>query len=318
MRARRTVADVLRSTAGVVTPARPRPGWMQYLESCALAQLPLGSRRTVLVLPSSEYAPAVLALAVVDHLATLRSRVGLDCPSGDDVQRFASVFTNNAYRDERISAVEEGRVRIAGLTVTTYADAVRVLPAGFPDERPSRVVPGDVQSAWDRRGGKGVNGPRLHSRVAAAPVVVIGSRAPLVEDFTDLAPLWPDAGRLADVGAGLRAWFRHPVICINPGDAPEPWLRSVTPALVVAVGAAGWRSPVRHALGVAPQILVLDRRSAAAVDVVADIVLTEPASVATVPTPPPGIEAWSFDESLIPSPRTPLFDADAEAHEDLF
>lgn len=297
----RTVADVMRDAAAAPAEPRRHAAWMAYLERCAVAQLPLPGRRTVLVLPSSEYAPATLALAVVEYLLSTRAKQPLDVATSDDVGRAASVFTSGSYSDSVISAVTGTRIQINGSKLEKYLDIVRILPDGFLDPRPARLLNRDTISVWTRHLPPGVEGARVHARVSATPIVVIGNRAPLLRDLEALQIVCPDALRLADVGGGTSSWFRHPVICLDPGTEVPEWLRAAPVSLVIAVGAAGWRSPVRHALGAAPQVLVLDRRSGTSVDVVDDIVLTEPVTVPVAPEPPMGIEAWGFDEALIPT-----------------
>lgn len=311
---RRTVTDVMRDAAAARVAPRRHPAWMAYLEQCAVAQLPLAGRRTALVLPSSEYAPAILTLAVVEHLLARRATQPLDMVTSAHVGWPASVFTSGSYSDSVITAVTDIRIQIHGSKLEKYLDIVRILPEGFPDDRPSRVLNRETVSVWTRHLPKGVEGARVHARVSATPVVVIGNRAPLLRDLQELEGVCPDAVRLADVGGGPSSWFRHPVICLDPGTQVPEWLRSAPASLVIAVGAAGWRSPVRHALGSAPQLLVLDRRSGTSVDIVDDILLTEPSSVPVTPAPPAGVEAWSFDEAVIPGPRTPA----SPDEEDLF
>lgn len=304
---RRTVADVMRDAAAVPAQHRPFPKWANFLKQFAVAHLWLQScRRTVLVLPTGEFAPALLTLVVVERLMAVRTRQPLDVVSGEDVGRSASVFASGCYEDAVIRSVTGTRILINGSSLEKYLDIVRMLPGGFIADRPSRRLERETISVWSRHLPKDVDGARVHARISATPVVVIGNRAPLLNDLGALEGLFPDAVRLCDVGAGPGTWFRHPVICVDPSSQVTDWLQNLRPSLVVAVGASGWRSPVRHALGSAPQILVLDRRSSSCVDVVSDILLTQPRTVETPVPPPHGVEAWTFDEVTLQPPGAGL------------
>lgn len=242
---------------------------------------------------------------------SIRVRQPLDVVGAEDVGRCASVFASGSYEDAVIRSVTDTRILINGSALEKYLDIVRVLPDGFWADRPTRRLDRQTISVWSRHLPRDVDGARVHARVSATPVVVIGNRTPLLDDLGALESIGPDVLRLCDVGAGA-GWFRHPVICVDSNSEVPDWLPSLRPSLVVAVGASGWRSPARYALGAAPQILVLDRRSGSCVDVVSDIVLTEPRTVATPVLPPRGVEAWSFDEVTLPLRRTGSADDDGD------
>lgn len=312
--AHRTVADVVRQASAVPQQAVDHPFWMKYLRSLAVVQMDRPGVRTVLCLPTCEGAVGVLSVAVVEHLARLRSTTPLSAPSGADSGRRASVFTSGKYSDATMQGLVAGMPLINGSKLMSYVDVIRFLPEDFPDDRSDWALHRDTIRQWATRVVPPAEPARVHARVSATPVVVIGGHSALEADLGLLQSCSPGVALLADVGQGLGRWFRHPILVADPGAEAEPWLREVEPSLVIAVGAAGWRSPLRHALGAAPQLLVLDRRSGAAADVVEDIVLTEPTDVSTTPAPPHGIEAWSFKEQLAPAQGSSPEDLD----EDLF
>lgn len=295
---RRTIADVMRDNSAERMMHHPYSGWTAFLQQCATEHLKLEAYRTVLVLPTAEYAPALLSLAAVERLMDIRATQPLDIVDPDEVGHLASVFSGGCYQDTVIRAASEGRIVVGQTSLERYLDIVRVVPDGFLVDRSTRKLDRETISVWSRHVPKDVDGARVHARVSATPVVVIGNRTPLLKNLGDLEILYANALRFCDVGAGIGTWFRHPVICIDPGSDVPHWALSLRPSIVVAVGAAAWRSMVRQAFSTAPQILVLDRRSESSVDVVSDILLKDPRTVPTPVLPPAGVEAWSFEEVL--------------------
>jgi hypothetical protein len=279
------------------------PAWLAFLRDTATMAVlrPVAPpRRLLLALPTAELAAAALAHGAVAALARHRTRNRLATPSLDDAGEWVSAFFTGAYRDTTLEAAGPGWATVVGATtMTTYADVVRPLPAGFPeDRRPRRLKDdGPVLSAWRGEVAGGVDPARLHARCSATPVVVIGSHAAVYADAGELEALWPKAAAFLDPGHGLDTWFRHPVVVCDPRSEVVAWLGGARPALVVCDGAAAWRSQLRRAFPDDAHILVVDRRSPAGIDVVEEIGAANPRSEPFAPAAPPGIEAWRIAEA---------------------
>ncbi len=307
---RPTVPDVL--TTALPHTAGSDALWLRYLsELGALAALrPLDPPcRVLLGLPTGDLAAAILACSALGALASHRCDHSLDRLTADDVGCDVSTFQSGAYEDRPLAAASETELRVSAVTHTIYADVVRRLPNGFPGDRRPRKLRQPIVDAWTAATRNNVDGRRLHARVAATPVVVIGHRSAFAEDIVTLEELWPQMSQLADVGHDLDSWFRHPVLVCGPATPPPAWLREVTPAVVICDGAAAWRSPLRRVFATAAHILVLDRRAPVAVDEAQTIFDAQVEAAPVLREPPPGIEAWRIVEHL-----TPVADAD----EDLF
>lgn len=295
----------------------PVPIWMQFLrETAILAALrPVTPPRRLLVgLPTTDLAVATLVYGAVAALSTHRSTNPLRAPASDDVGQRVSAFFTGAYRDTYLEAAGPGSATVRGATtMTTYADTVRALPAGFLEDRGPRRLKSEAEvlDAWDGAKHAGVDPARLHARCSATPVVVIGSHSGLCADAAQLEAMWAKAKAFVDPGHGLEAWFRHPTLVCDPRSEVPPWLVGSTPALVVCDGAAAWRSQLRRAFPDTAHILVVDRRSPAGIDVVDEIYATNPQSEPFAPAPPLGIEAWRIAEAPVAMGTT-------GADEDLF
>lgn len=278
-------------------PARPHAPWICYLDDLAHAMVTGHSdvRRVIVALPTADLAAAVTAVAAVRHLGELRNAVPLPGVGPEDAGCRVSAFTSGQYRDVVLTAVTPEAVSVGGTTLTLYTDVVRRLPDGFPTDRPRRHLDARTVAAWATVAGS-ADPARVHARAAATPVVVIGDHRPFATDLAELDDTWTSAEDLADSHHDIDRWFRHPVLVCDPGAAPPAWLAQVTPSIVIAVGAAAWRSPLRHALWDAPHLLLLDRRSGAAIDLVDDICLTNPDTRPLPTMPPRGIEAWGIDD----------------------
>lgn len=288
--------------------------WLRYLaELGSLAALrPLDPpRRVLLGLPTGDVAAAVLAAAALRALGSYRSTNPLDRVGPDHVGGCVSTFQSGAYEDGRLDEAAGDIVRVGTTKHTTYADVVRALPEEFPFDRGRRKLRDTIVEAWELFANGRVDARRLHARVSASPVLVIGHRTAFDDDIATLQELWPKLPALADVGHGLDGWFRHPIIVCSPVTPPPSWLRDVTPALVVCDGAAAWRSPLRRSFQEAAHLLVLDRRSQAAIDEIESIVDAHTETAPLLRESPPGIEAWRIVEHL-----DDVLDVDAD--EDLF
>jgi len=303
---------------GVLPAANPDavPGWLTFLRNVGqlAAVRPVNPPgRLLLSLPTGQLAAATAASGAVAGLAAQRITHPLEAPSPADVGARVAAFVNGAYRDTRLSSADPGAATVAGgTTMTTFADTIRVLPAELP-ERPDRKLKSDgpVLTIWATAALAGVNSPRLHARCSATPVVVIGQCSTLAADLCTLEEVWPGCSPFLDVDAGLRGWFRHPVLVCDVRARPPCWLRAVRAALVVCDGAGAWRSELRRALPDAAHILVTDRRSRACVELIEEVRAANPATEPYAPPPPAGIEAWRISEV----PVTTLATSDDE---DLF
>jgi hypothetical protein len=287
--------------------------WFAYLADLADASTvdPLDPpRRVLLGLPTTSLAAAVIASSGMLALGRLRSQSPLNSPSGIDVGKQVSAFTGGCYVDVPLVAADGTTARVNDTTLERYTDVVRRLPDGFP-ERGRRKLREPVIDAWQEAAPPGIDGARLHARVSATPIVVVGHRSALTADLEMLEEVCPTIGRLVDVGTSFDDWFRHPLIVLDPNASMPSWVPLVTASLVVCDGAAAWRSPIRRALGSAAHLTVLDRRSPAAVDLADLVAASNPEADVVVPFPPAGVEVWSVIERLGES-------ADTSDDEDLF
>lgn len=282
-------------------PRGAQPAWIRYFADLAsrLAGDPAArGSRTVLALPTAQLSAAALAVGAVAHLAEQRIVQPLARGVGpDDVGRCVSVFFSGGYHDVPLRHVEDGALTVANTTLTKYTDVVRLLPESFEPRRGPRQLPRDVVHAWARVVPDGVDAARVHARVSAQPVVVIGDHGPLGRDLAALTQgAWPGCVNFVDAHHEAERWFRHPLFICSSTTAPEPWMRDVEVACVIVSGAAAWRSAFRQVFADAPHVLVLDRRSETAVELVGEIVSSKPTAIAGSAEPPPGIEAWVFEE----------------------
>lgn len=293
-------ADTVRS---VLPPAPDAtvPSWLSFLRNTgaiAVIRPVQPPRRTLLGLPTSKLGAAAVAVGAVAALASHRRGHPLDVVSAADVGCSVSAFYSGAYHDTTLSAADLGAVRVAGhITMTTYADTARRLPTGFPADRSPRRLRHDCRTlaAW-RVASLGVDPARLHARCAATPVLVIGSRRRFSTDVAAMETVWPQALELLDPGSHVEEWFRHPVIVANPLSPVPAWLAGCKLAAVVCDGPAAWRAPLRRAFPAAAHVLILDRSSTAAVDLVEEIIAGNPTTEPFAPTPPPGVDGWRIGE----------------------
>jgi hypothetical protein len=265
-------------------------------------------------LPSAELAAAAVTVGAVSALAFHRTSHPLDVVTGADVGCCVSAFYTGAYHDTVLTEVELGSVCVAGqITMTTYADSVRRLPSGFPADRSPRRLRYDspTLAAWELVS-LGVDPARLHARCSATPVLVIGSRRRFTNSLAAIEDVWPQTLALLDPGAGLEEWFRRPVIVVDPLTPVPAWLSGREVGAVVCDGASAWRAPLRRAFPTAAHVLVLDRRSTVAVDLVEEVTAGNPTTEPFAPAPPPGVDAWRIGERDV----SPVTTADDD--EDLF
>jgi len=296
VRAVETVGAMLPPAADAIVPA-----WLSFLRNTgaiAAGGAVVPPRRTLLALPTDELAAAAVVLGAVTALASHRRAHPLDVLTRADEGCEVSAFYSGAYQDTVLLDANPGAVRVRDqTTMTTYADTVRRLPTGFPTGRPPRRLQYDCPTvlAW-KTASTGVDPARLHARCSATPVLVIGSEPRFAADLAALGDVWPQASALLDPGAGLDAWLRHPVIVANPRASIPAWLPGCEVAAVVCDGVAAWRTPLRRAFPRAAHVLVLDRRSTVAVDLVEEITAGNPTTEPFAPAPPPGVDAWRIGE----------------------
>lgn len=286
--------------------------WLRFLRDLAIRSVlrpTVPTRRVLVGLPTSEIGAAALAGAAVWALACHRKANPLDRPSPSDVGRLASTLVDGRYEDWSIRSVTDECVEVRWKE-RDFADIVRPLPPGFPEDRRPKKFKGEVLTAWEMVG-LGVNAHRLHARVSATPVVAIAQRSALNDDLATLELVWPNIRNLLDPGTGLDGWFRHPLIICGPTTPWPDWIGSVNPALVVCDGPAAWRSPLRRCFTDAPHLLVLDRSSPAAVDECDELVSTRAETGPALDQPPAGIETWRIVEQAAPP-------ASSNDDEDLF
>lgn len=283
-------------------PAKPsrvnaHPPWvgaLQRLVAVALGADP--STRFIAGLPTVELTAAVSCMSAVEAQIRTLQTTALNRPERADLGAWVSVSTGGEYIDARLDAVGQDYVRVGQSTFTKNLDAVRVIPHELVELRDRRVLRPAIEDAW--RSLSPTDGYRLHAKVSARPIVVIGSLVALRSELDVLAPLWPKAPFVLDLGCTFDQWFRHPALVISPQAEIVPWVAALDPALVIIVGAAGWRSTARRALSHAPQVWLLDRKSPAAVEAIDELLLSQPAAL-PVKEAFAGIEVYAFEEAAV-------------------
>lgn len=234
-----------------------------------------------------------------------RTHTPLTLPIATDVGERVAVFRSGGFCDTELRSIDANEARLPqNVVLTKNLDIIRRLPLGFPDDRGERRLrsEGETVQVWQAATGAGQEATRIHARVSATPIIVIGHRNVLDDHLTELEELWPGAKRFVDAGKGLDSWFRHPVIVCSPRAELPEWRSSLRPALVVCDGAAAWNSPLRLAFPDAGHLLILDRRSQAAVQLSEDIRARNPETEPFAPEPPAGIEAWRIGELTVALP----------------
>lgn len=289
--------------AGLPSNRLPRPDvppWVKFLvDAAVLAALrPLDPpRRFVVVLPTAEAASAVLTTGAVSALANHRTRNPIDVDLPEPGARI-SAFYSGLYCDTTLVEVTEEGVRLPRVLLTRNLDVIRPLPEMFPGERADRRLKTESQlvAAWQLATDAGHEAMRVHARVSAEPVIVLGHRSDLLHGLALLDPIWPIASSFLDCGQRLDQWFRHPVLVVDPRTEVRPWAREVRPSLIVCDGAAAWRSNLRFAFPDAAHVLVLDRRTDVAAELSDDLRASKFETLPFAPQPPDGVEAWRIHE----------------------
>ena len=258
-----------------------------------------GGTRVVASLPTLQFVPAVAVIEAVRRRITEVSKTGLDSPCTADEGRYASVLSTGRYQDLQVRSVASSGVKIGGSTFTKNIDAIRVLPDSFPGAitpRAPRTVNRKVVETWDVLSNGG-DGPRLHAKVSAHPIVIIGGTEQFRDDLTLLSErLWPNTATMLDVSFDIEDWFRHPVMALGYGSATKPWLFSLQPALVIVCGVAAWRSAIRRAFSGSPQLWFVDRTSRVTLDAVDELMLTDPTQMVVKLPAFGGVELFAFEE----------------------
>lgn len=275
----------------------------RWLDDCATvaaraAEAPSTRGRLVLALPTLEFAAAGVALRLTQSAAEKRATTPLSLIGADHVGKPVSTFVGGKFEDASLTAVSGAEVRVGLVRVTTggFADVIRPLPDGFPNRR-TRKPSLEIAASWGRV--LGVDRPdvarRIHARVSARPVLVIGEPGAFGVDVDELAG--QPGTRFVDAG-GVDGWLRHPVITSGTTLDDRQWLTDVDPSVVIVCGAAGWRSPLRRAVHDALQVVLLDRTAQATPEVVDEMALGVQADLPEPrPRVPAGVGAWSFVEA---------------------
>lgn len=283
------------------------PDWFRFLRTVAISNLtsPVGPRsRITIAAPGARLALGCAVFSAVRQLAVVRAETPLNLPNPEAFPAPVSHFGSGKYEDATLRAITDG---VPSLQTTTgpvqlqqYADIVRVLPDEFPHRTAPRRIPDLTSNAWQTVDRFGVNANRIHARVSATPILVIGSRNSLAEGFEDLRDVVPSPAEFCDVGSSFDEWYRHPVIAVGTQhDAAEPWLADLQPALVVTLGAAAWTSKLRRAFWDVPHLLILDRQSPAGIDLVESLALSRTTLARTTFAVPHGFEAMQFTDHAL-------------------
>lgn len=265
--------------------------------------------RVAVSLPTTDLVSAVAVTEALHHRLQRLLAAPLDCPTSGDENRYASVATGGGYEDLKIRAVTGDSVRVGPSTFTRNIDAVRVLPETFPASREPRTprrLKQSIEDAWAEAAGIDGDGPRLHAKASAHPLVFIGSPEQFKSETVVLEGLWPPVRSLLDPTVDPLQWLRHPVVVLSYAADPEPWLADLTPSLVVACGVAAWRSRTRRMFPKASQLWLVDRCSGVASEAVEDLMLSHPKPLSSLPPPVGGADVFAFEErSIAPDDDNP-------------
>jgi hypothetical protein len=283
---RHEVVQVLQQT--VEPMAGSYPAGLLYLRRLAEQLTGTGpgagrNLRVVVTVPTLRLAGVVAVLG--SALAPVECR---DCEHAK-LERGVRVagWVSGRLTDLRLVAVSDDELNFGGFRLRGNRDSVHRLPAGFPKRGDTRLPDDDRQEVAQALAcAKDVVGQRL-SAAAAHPVVVAGEPGTfrtdvdlLSEASTSLHP----RGRLF-AGAHLHDWFRYPVLLMGaiPDRDDVPWVAELRPRLVVIPGSAGWVASSRRNWPDVPVLVLLSRRSPAAVGAAALLKASGWAAPARVP-----------------------------------
>jgi hypothetical protein len=228
--------------------------------------------RVIVTCPITRFAAVAAAFGALD--------VDLGCDSclhgqlGDGMR--VSAYLDGRFTDKLLLRAGQAELDFGGERLARNRDSVHRLPTSFPERHDHRLDPEFREQLMAYLGCLPVAVGFRHSARCAHPVLIVGEPTAVRDDVAVLAALHPDAclpGRL-DVGTQLDAWYRHPVLTVGrlPRPAVDGWLNEVRPRLVVFAGSAGWAMSWRGRWPNVPQLVLLSRRSPAAVEAAAAIV----------------------------------------------
>ncbi len=239
--------------------------------------------RVIVTCPTTRFAPVAAALGALE--------VNLDCDGclhrKVTDRAWVSAYLDGRFTDRIIMHAGPVELDFGGERLARNRDSVHRLPAGFPERRDHRLLPQLREqliahySCWPAAAGF------CHSARCAHPVLIVGEPTAVRDDVADLAAMYPGAYLIArlDSGNSLDGWYRHPVLVAGRLPRPEAdgWLDEVRPRLVVFAGSAGWTASWHGRWPTVAQLVLLSRRSPAAVETAAAI------AAAGWPAPPTGM-----------------------------
>lgn len=284
------------------------PPWIRFLRSSSLTLLKGDGNlrnRIAIAVPAIELSVGAAVFATVRELAVQRSVLPLGIPSGTDALSHVSFFGSGKYEDAVLLDVRDGvpRLRYSGgeVRLEKYGDVVRPLPSSFEPRTSRRALSDEITAAWRTVERFEANAGRIHARVSATPVLVIGSFDGLQADLEVLQGVFPLPKSFCDASSSVDAWFRHPVLVAGPQTEIRSWFPDVSPSLVVAVGAAAWNSKLRRQFWNAPHLLLLDRRSPTSLEIASDLESSVQEMSSLDLERPKGVEAVRFCETSFSS-----------------
>jgi hypothetical protein len=229
------------------------------------------SLRVIVTCPTTRFAAVAATLGALER--------HLDCGSclhrklTDRVR--ASAYLAGRFTDTMILHAGPVELDFGGERLTRNRDSVHRLPAAFPERRDHRLDPRLREQLISCYNCLPAAVGFRHSARCAHPVLVVGEPTAVRDDIAVLATLHPGAYLAArlDHGNMLDGWYRHPVLVAGRLPRPEAdsWLDEVRPRLVVFAGSAGWAASWRGRWPSVPQLLLLSRRSPAAVEAATSI-----------------------------------------------
>ena len=277
-----TQEPVLAGAHTIAQPAMPPLPSAPFEFPAGLARLRLLARvltsattpdslRVIVTCPTARFA------AVAATLGALESNPDCGgCLHGKLTDRVrASAYLGGRFADTMILHAGPVELDFGGERLTRNRDSVHRLPAAFPERRDHRLDPLLREQLVSYYNCLPAAVGFRHSARCAHPVLVVGEPSAVRDDIAVLAALHPGeylAARL-DHGNLSDGWYRHPVLVAGrlPRSEAASWLNEVRPRLVVFAGSAGWAASWRGRWPSVPHLLLLSRRSPAAVETATSI-----------------------------------------------
>ena len=255
-------------------PARPPalidlPAGLARLRRLGRALMPAtvpDGLRIIVTCPTTRFAAAATALGALDVDPGCDGCVHRQLADGVRV----SAYLDGRFTDKVLLRAGPAELDFGGHRLARNRDSVHRLPAKFPERHDQRLGPELREHLMPCLGCPPAAAGFRHSARCAHPVLIVGEPTAVHDDVAVLTALHPDAHLPArlDLGTGLDAWYRHPVLAT--GRLPRPdadgWLDEVRPRLVVFAGSAGWQVSWRGRWPDVPQLVLLSRRSPAAAE----------------------------------------------------